>query len=293
VFDPDDLAGPTFKPEQLGATAAQDGSFDAAFAASTSNAIQARPVGNYTIKAFDPTGTVVGQLTFPMPCNQFNPRITAVKPNCGPDANSQPPPPANYSIEVIGRGFIPGAATVSFDTAGTVETFATHVDDSGRLDAQINPTVRVTGVYDGSVQQSDALRSFDPVPFTFTVPCPTTTTPTLTVTPGTATPGFVVEVHGEGFQAGATVDLFWSQGIDAARPIEVTADADGMFDQQVLIFAHDFEGDRQMTAGTPTNPNAFPTATASLLVAAGAGLPPAFNVFGGSPSDQPPIILRR
>ena len=80
---------------------------------------------------------------------------------------------------------------------------------------------------------------------------------------------------------------------DQASRFKVTTAADGSFARQILIFAHDFVGARDITAGTPTNANAFPDASASLFVDTGQGMPPALDVFGGSPSDQPPIILRR
>jgi len=124
----------------------------------------------------------------------------------------------------------------------------------------------------------------------FSVPCTATL---LTISPTSASPGFVVTVHGSGFPAGKQIDLQWSFGIGAARPIEVTVGTDGSFDQQVLIFAHDFAGERDLTAGIPGNPTAFPGAQATFLVSAGQGSPPSYSVFGGDPSDQPPIILRR
>ena len=122
------------------------------------------------------------------------------------------------------------------------------------------------------------------------MPCTATL---LTVTPVLRAPGFVVMAHGSGFPAGKQIELQWSYGIGAAHPIEVTVGADGSFDQQVLIFPHDFAGERQLTAGTAANPNAFPGAEATLLVGVGQGSPPAYTIFGGDPSDQPPIILRR
>lgn len=289
VFDPEDLAGPSFVPEQAPVAVGFDGSFDARFP----NGVQARPVGSYHINALDQTGALVGQISFGMPCNPPNPRITAVKPNCGPDVNSQPPP-GTYQIQILGRGFIPGAAQIVFDATGAPEpAVPAVVGDDGRLDATITPPARPPNTYHSYVEQSDALRVLYQVPFDFTVPCSTTTSPTLTISPLTVSPGFVVTVHGQGFEPGATVDLFWSAGIGANRPIEVVAGTDGSFDRQVLIFAHDFEGPRDMSAGTPANPQAFPDATAGLLVTTGPGLPPSLNVFGGSPSDQPPIILRR
>ena len=80
----------------------------------------------------------------------------------------------------------------------------------------------------------------------------------LVVTPNSTSPGFVVTVHGSGFPANKPIELRWSYGIGAAQPIEVTTDATGSFDRQVLIFAHDFIGERQVTAGMPGSTNAFP-----------------------------------
>ena len=73
----------------------------------------------------------------------------------------------------------------------------------------------------------------------------------------------------------------------------MTAEDDGTFTRQVLIFPHDFAGPRQMTAGTDTNASAYPSATADLFVGAGQGLPPSITIVGGNPSGQPPLVLRR
>ena len=237
---------------------------------------------------------MVGQVAISMPCDQPNPKITSVKPACGDNANSNPPP-GPYSIRIQGRGFIPGAAQIVFDVTGSPEAAGyDHRRDewqAGRDDQPVGTVAECLPLVRGAIE---CIRVLYQIPFDFTVPCSPNLTPTLTITPGTAAPGFVVQVTGTGFPAGKAVELFWSDGIGAGAPIEVTADADGSFmARQVLIFPHDFAGLRDMTAGTTANHKAFPDATATLLVGFGQGSPPSLTIFGGSPTDQPPIILRR
>jgi hypothetical protein len=285
TFDPDQLSGPGFTPETAQVAADANGAF-----AATLN-VAARPAGTYHISVQEQVnGTVVNATVpdFKVPCAEPSAKITAVKPNCGDDVAINPAP---YAIEIVGRGFIPGFVQLVFDVdGGSPEQFSGMANANGRLDTTIAPTARPAGAYKISAQQADANRVLDQAFAEFSVPCTATL---LTITPGNASPGFVVMVHGSGFPAGKQIQLQWSYGIGAGRPMVVTVGADGSFDQQVLIFAHDFAGERQLTAGTSTNPTAFPGAQATLLVAAGQGSPPGYSIFGGDPSDQPPIILRR
>jgi hypothetical protein len=284
TFDPDGLSGPTYTPETTQTNADGTG----AFAAKLN--VLARPAGTYRISVAQNVG---GQLIegsvppFSVPCKPPSPRITAVKPNCGDDAAVNP---AQYAINITGRGFIPGQVQLVFDVDGSAETFTATANANGRFTSTINPNPRPIGAYRIAAQQADANSLLAQAFAAFNVPCTATL---LTITPHSAPTGFVVTVHGSGFPAGRQIELSWSDGIGANRPIEVTVGADGSFDRQVLIFAHDFTGEREMTAGTANNPTAFPGAQASLLVSAGQGSPPAYTVFGGDPTDQPPIILRR
>lgn len=284
TFDPDVLSGPTFSPETVQVAADGRGSF-----AATLN-VAARPAGTYRVSVQQQVnGTLVDGTVppFNVPCAAPSAKITSVKPKCGDDVTVNPTP---YSVEVVGRGFIPGFVQLVFDVDGTPEQFSTTANANGRIDATIAPNARSAGAYRIAAQQSDANRLLDQAFANFGVPCTATL---LTITPGAAAPGFVVIVHGSGFPAGRQIELQWSDGIGAAQPIDVTVGGDGSFDRQVLIFPHDFAGERQMTAGTPANPNAFPGAEATLLVSAGQGSPPSYTIFGGDPRDQPPLILRR
>ncbi len=284
TFDPDGLSGPTYTPETAQVASDQLGNFSA-----TLN-IAARPAGTYGVSVQQQVNGALVDGSVPpfnVPCAAPSARITAVKPNCGDDVNVNP---GQYSIEVIGRGFIPGFVQLIFDVDGTAEQFSTTANANGRIDATITPAAHPAGAYRIAAQQADANSLLDQTFASFGVPCTATL---LTIAPGAAAPGFVVMVHGSGFPAGKQIELQWSYGIGAGRPIDVTVGADGTFDHQVVIFAHDFEGLRDMTAGTQANPNAFPGAEATLLVSAGQGSPLAYTIFGGDPSDQPPIILRR
>lgn len=284
TFDPDGKSGPAFTPETTQVAADGGGNFSATIT------VAARPAGQYRVAVEQQVNGAVIQGNVPpfnVPCAPPSAKITAVKPNCGDDVNVNPAP---YSIEVVGRGFIPGFVQLIFDFDGTQELFSTTANANGRFDATITPTARSAGSYRIAAQQADANSMLDQVFASFGVPCTATL---LTVTPDDTSPGFVVAVHGTGFPASRTIELRWSYGIGAAQPIEVTTDATGSFDRQILIFAHDFTGERQVTAGLQGNANAFPGAQATLLVEAGQGSPPSYPIFGGDPSDQPPIILRR
>ena len=284
TFDPDRLSGPAYTPETTQVAADGSGNF-----AATLNVL-ARPAGVYRV---DVQQQVNGQVIegsvppFNVPCNPPTAKISSVKPNCGDDVAVNPAP---YSIEIVGRGFIPGFVQLIFDANGTPEPFSTTANANGRFDATITPNARAAGGYRIAAQQADANKLLDQVFASFAVPCTATL---LTITPGSTSPGYVVTVHGSGFPAGRQIALRWSYGIGSARPINVSVGPDGSFDRQVLIFAHDFSGERELSAGTQANPNAFPGAQAPLLVSAGQGSPPAYSIFGGDPSDQPPIILRR
>ena len=233
TFDPDGLSGPAYTPETTQASADGSGSF-----AATLNVL-ARPAGTYRIAVQQQVnGTVIdGNVPpFNVPCAAPSAKITAVKPNCGDDVAINPAP---YSVEVVGRGFIPGFVQIVFDVDGSAEQFSTIANANGRIDATIAPTARPAGSYRIAAQQADAIRLLDQAFADFGVPCTQTL---LTITPGAAAPGFVVTVHGTGFPAGKPIALSWSYGIGAAQPIQVTVGADGTFDRQVLIFAHDFAG---------------------------------------------------
>ena len=284
TFDPDSLSGANFTPETGTAIADASGGFSATLT------VAARPAGTYRIAVQQQVnGAIVEGVvpSFGVPCSKPNPRMS-VKPRCGNDAASDPTP---YSIAITGRGFIPGFVQILFN--GTPQAGPVFANANGRFQANIAPDAVTAGTYSIVAMQADERQTLDEVQADFLVPCTSSPTPTLTIEPDNAPPGFVVQVKGAGFPAGQEVELLWSAGIGAGTPIKVVAGADGTFDKQVLIFAHDFSGPREMTAGTAANPSSFPDARADLLISAGQGSPPSYSVFGGTATDQPPIILRR
>lgn len=288
VFDPEGLSGPTFTPERAEGPAASDGSFMAPMT------IAARPAGTYRVSVQQQVGaTLIEGIVppFTVPCAPSSPTLTA-RPNCDVEAPGQP---QAYSIRLVGRRFIPGFVEIIFDADGIQEGFSASANqEEGRFAVTINPSGRPAGTYRIVAQQRDAnqtlsLASFD----AFVVPCVPANIPTLTISPPAASPGFVVQVMGTGFPAGSTVSLSWSFGIGASRPIEVVVGDDGTFVRQVLLFAHDFTGLRELTAGTPSDPQAFADARASLLVTPGQGSPPGYSIFDAGPTDRNPIVIRR
>jgi hypothetical protein len=281
TFDPDRLSG--LEPETTQANALSDGSFVA-----PPLTVAARVSNTYRVSVQQQVGDNIVQGIVPpfnVPCVPGSPTPLRVDPTCGDAASDTV---TNYSIRLRARGFIPGYVQITFDPDGTSEAFSAFADANGHLDTTIPPTARGPGTYRIVASQSDASGQLDSVSYDdFVVPC---TTPTLVISPASVSVGFVVQVQGSGFPPGSTVDLQWSYGIGAGQPIEVTAGADGSFDRQVLIFQHDFTGPRQMTAGTPTNPAAYPGAQASLLVTVGQGSPEYEYLDGG---ETAPFVISR
>jgi Tol biopolymer transport system component len=92
-----------------------------------------------------------------------------------------------------------------------------------------------------------------------------------------ARPGLVVIATGSGFPPGAQVRLRWSRGITEDLPV-ITADANGAFSHQVLVFHNDLLGERDLLAesagGSP-----FPPVAVPLLVTESPMGPPAFEIM--------------
>jgi hypothetical protein len=86
-------------------------------------------------------------------------------------------------------------------------------------------------------------------------------------------PGFVTRATGTGFPPGATIRLIWSVGISEI-PGEITADADGRFDGQVLIFHRDLLGLRTLSASSSRGPRFGTVLSNSFLVVPGTAQPP-------------------
>ena len=286
TFDAEQKSGPGYAPESQAINADPGGSFDLQLP------IKARPAGAYnvTVQPIPGSPSPAQTVQFLVPCSAPNPVITSVKRSCGDDASVNPQP---YSFVVSGKGFIPGIVEILF--AGDPTPTLAATDGNGRFQQSVTTAARPTGTYSITVSQVDVsnVQLDTTTPHKFTVPCSSTAAPTLTITPSSASPGFVVTVTGANFGSGTTVDLVWDYGIDAGQPIQVVAGPDGSFERQVLIFAHDFAGQREMTAGTPANPDAFPDASAGLLVTAGQGSPPSYAAPGGGSADPGSIILRR
>jgi hypothetical protein len=70
------------------------------------------------------------------------------------------------------------------------------------------------------------------------------------------------------------VVLTWDIGLQAGIPQPVTADDDGSFDVYLFILPNDWPGVRNLTAGLPEDPSAFPEVRDAYLVVPGSGLPP-------------------
>ncbi len=99
----------------------------------------------------------------------------------------------------------------------------------------------------------------------------------LELSPEVARPGLVVIAKGSGFPPGAQVRLRWSRGISEDLPV-VTADGQGAFTRQVLVFHNDLLGRRDLLAESAGGPP-FPPVAAPLLVTEPPMAPPSFEVL--------------
>jgi Tol biopolymer transport system component len=100
--------------------------------------------------------------------------------------------------------------------------------------------------------------------------------------------GIVVVATGDGFPAGAAIRLAWSTGITPTLPT-VTADANGRWQLQVLVFHNDVVGPRTLVATWVGGPS-FPTLAVPMLVTVRSAAPPGFGV---GPVDSPLKLLFR
>ena len=99
----------------------------------------------------------------------------------------------------------------------------------------------------------------------------------VTLDPPIGSPGIVTVAEGTGFPAGAVIRLRWDRGI-TPKLADVTADADGAFRVQVLVFHHDLLGDRRLVA-TSVGGDPFPETGADMTIVPGQGQPPTFALL--------------
>ncbi len=112
----------------------------------------------------------------------------------------------------------------------------------------------------------------------------------LELSPEVARPGLVVIATGRGFPPGAQVRLRWSRGITEDLPV-VTADEQGAFSRQVLVFHNDLLGMRDLLAEPASGPP-FPPIAAPLLVTESSMAPPSFDMLR-SLLDLPLVLMIR
>ncbi len=298
VFDPDGKAAKWVPVAPEPSSADANGNF------LTTIHPAARPAGVYRIQALQVNSDGVTERSaysadFPVPCKNPVPRIAIAAPACG-----QPPPGDPYSIDVSGRGLLPGGVDIIFDAGGQEETFHTTATASKPTSlatfakVSINPARRPAGTYKVVVRQADIsgrvlvqAPSAGGSPVLFTVPC---VNPTIVINPTGGQTGYVCFVDGTNFNAGTTVTLTWNYGIGAAAPTRVQVQPDGSFHVGILIYPHDLTGQRTLTAGLDSDPNAYPGVTANYLVMDGSGQVPAtssVDAFAGR--SLPLIVFRR
>jgi hypothetical protein len=189
---------------------------------------------------------------FRVPCVPPLPLLTS-DITCGPAAAGAP---AAYILNVTGTGFLPGRVDLTFDANGILPEPTTATADAyGNFGQPIFPTGRGPGTYVVLAhQQVAATGTIVEASFNFLVECDG---PQFRLTPDSGPPGFVLTVIGQGFPPSTMLDLLWSRGIGAARPITVFTDTSGNFTRQVLIFHGDFQGTRMLSVEEPSDPLAL------------------------------------
>lgn len=212
------------------------------------------------------------QTTFVTPCGPRDaPPAPAIVEICGPEARGQE---SAYDIVVSGEGFYGGGIVrIAFGSGSGSQVF-TAPAPGGAYERTISPDGRPEGTYPIRVTQRDVAGNVLATSrrALFTVPCPID--PTLVIVPDQGPAGYTALVEGRGFRPGSVVTLTWDVGLQAGVPQEVTADGDGDFDLYVYILPNDWPGIRNLTAGLPEDPAAFPDVRDEYLVVRGSGLPP-------------------
>lgn len=262
VFDADAAAGDVLDPERFDVEADENGQL-----ATTIRPI-ARPAGEYRV-TIEADGSPLLDATVRVPCTDATPALRPLIPTCGPLA---PGVPDAFELRVRGRGFYPGLVEVLVGPRGQQDAQTTTADAEGTFDT----TVSVTGRDRGEVQVLGRQRDTRGTVVaratrTLVIPC---VEPTIRIDPESGPAGYAAVVTGADFPPGSVVTLTWDRGLTVKQPTEVTADAQGAFRIGVYVLPRDLDGRRVLTAGTPTDPAAYPGVTADYLVQPGTGQPP-------------------
>ena len=244
----------------------------------------AGPSGRYRIVARQAAGdapaeagivavyAVSGQAAFRTPCGPREPPpAPSIVDICGPEAPGQE---EAYDIVVSGEGFYPaGVVRIAFGSGSSTEVFRADASE-GSYERTISPDGRREGDHAIRVTQRDVAGNVLATSrrALFSVPCPID--PTLAIVPDQGPAGYTALVEGRGFRPETVITLTWDIGLQAGIPLEVEADDDGAFDVYVFILPNDWPGDRNLTAGLPEDPAAFPEVSDVYLVVPGSGAPP-------------------
>jgi len=262
VFDADGAAADVVEPERFPVEVGADGVLSATITP------LARPQGEYRV-ALVVDGQPLAQATFRVPCEQAQPNLRPLLPDCLPLAPGQP---AVADLRVRGRRFYPGPVEVLFGEQGARDATTGTVADDGTFDVTLPVTSREPGTYQAQGRQRDTRGAVVARAFRdLEVPC---VDPVIAVSPASGPTGYATMVSGTGFPLDTVITLTWDRGLTAERPMVVTTDATGAFRVGAYILPNDVEGWRTLTAGTPQDAQAFPGVSARYLVVPGSGQPP-------------------
>ena len=203
------------------------------------------------------------------------------------------PPVIDFGSRALGTDPVPGAAVLTNAGWGPLSISRVSIDGPARGDFKPKPdgctkailhrseACTVTVVYAPRKEgaRTATLRiadSFAGSPRTVRL-TGTGSLATLELSPEVARPGLVVIATGNGFPPRAKVRLRWSAGITEDLPV-ITADKDGAFSQQVLVFHNDRLGERNLIAESAGG-SQFPSVAAPLLVTEPPMGPPGFEIL--------------
>lgn len=262
VFDAEAAAADVLDPERFEVEVGEDGQL------STTIRPYARPVGEYRV-VIESDGSPLLAATVRVPCTDAAPALRPLQPACGPLAPGQPDA---FELRVRGRDFYPGFVEVVVDPRGQPDAQTATVGADGTFDTTLSVTGRDRGEVQVLGRQRDTRGTVVArATRVLVIPC---LEPTIVIEPRTGPPGYAAVVRGTDFPPNSVVTLTWDRGLTAKRPAEVTADAQGSFRIGIYVLPRDLDGRRVLTAGTPTDPGAFPGVTADYLVVPGTGQPP-------------------
>ena len=217
----------------------------------------------YTVTATEGGGEFViasANAFFSVPCASIT-----LNPTCGKTGDAVIVQGAGFRSDIV--------VSITFTPpAGTPPNATTTPGLDGAFNVTIKVPTEPPGTYTVTAVQ---LRNQATARALFTIPC---VKGAIKLNPQVGPPGTVVTVTGTGFPIGAVVKLSWNLGVPLSLASITVGQSQG-FQVTVLIFPHDAQGKRTMSAGPDLSAAGAPLfniATADFLVVPGTAQPKKF-----------------